>query len=119
MKKTLFKSLKVQNFKNHENLEIEFSPGETAISGGNGEGKSGIAESVTWLLFGTETMGGKFDPTPINGEGHPKVEMLLNVDGADLLLGKELIKTAKYFINEIPEKATKFDEVVAGCFDKN
>lgn len=117
--KTIFKKILIQNFKNHENVEIEFGDRETAITGENGEGKTGIGESITWILYGVDMMGAKFDPTPVNGEGRTKVELLLNVDGRDLLLGKELANSAKYFINEIPEKATKFDGVVAGLFDKN
>lgn len=120
MKKVIFKRLVATSFKNHKELTIEF--GEiTNIYGKNGAGKSGIAESITWLLYNVDTNNSKFDPTPIiktEETPFPKVELFLNVDGKDLLLTKELLKSAKYFINEIPKKATEYDSLVADLFDK-
>ena len=120
MKKVIFKQLKVTSFKNHEELTINF--GEiTNLTAANGKGKTGIGESITWLLYNVDMNNTKFDPTPIiktEETPFPEVELFLNVDGKDLLLSKELQKTAKYFINEIPKKATEFDSLVADLFDK-
>jgi DNA repair exonuclease SbcCD ATPase subunit len=122
-----FKKLNMEHFKNHEAFAVEFGA-KTAISGRNGAGKSSTGESVTWLLFGVDMMGGsKFDPTPLTAtkEDITKVELLLEVeregqDPFELLLGKQLVKgKAKYFVNEVPEKAGRFDEVVSELFDKN
>lgn len=120
MKKVIFKQLKVISFKNHQELTINF--GEiTNITAANGKGKTGISEMITWLLYNVDMNNTKLDPTPIIRDEEtpfPKVELLLNIDGKDLLLTKELQKTAKYFINEIPKKATEFDSLVAELFEK-
>ena len=120
MKKVIFKKLRLTSFKNHQKLTIDF--GEiTSITAANGKGKSSISESITWLLYNVDMNNTKLDPTPIVMEEEtpfPKVELLLNIDGKDLLLTKELQKTAKYFINEIPKKATEFDSLVAELFEK-
>ncbi|PEJ56163.1 hypothetical protein CN692_18730, partial [Bacillus sp. AFS002410] len=47
------------------------------------------------------------------------VLLVLNVDGKEFQLAKTQKKTAKYFINEVPEKATKFNELVSELFDKD
>ncbi|PEJ46936.1 hypothetical protein CN692_25470, partial [Bacillus sp. AFS002410] len=47
------------------------------------------------------------------------VLLVLNVDGKEFQLAKSQKKTAKYFINEVPEKATKFNELVSELFDKD
>lgn len=120
MKKVIFKGLELTSFKNHQKLAIDF--GEiTSITAANGKGKSSISESITWLFYNVDMNNAKLDPTPIDtGEEtpFPKVELLLNVDGKNLLLSKELHKSAKYFINEIPKKATEFDSLVAELFNK-
>jgi DNA repair exonuclease SbcCD ATPase subunit len=114
-----FKKLTLANFKNHAALEIEFGD-ITNIQGRNGAGKSSIGNAVTWLLYGTDIMGNKLEPKPI-GETNveTKVELLLQVDDKQILLGRSQKKTAKYYINEVPEKATKFNELVSSLFDKD
>jgi DNA repair exonuclease SbcCD ATPase subunit len=115
----VFKKLKIANFKNHTALEIEFGD-ITNINGRNGAGKSSIGDAITWLLYGTDIMGNKLEPKPIGeDDAETKVELLLQVDDKQILLGRSQKKTAKYYINEVPEKATKFNEIVASLFDKN
>ncbi|WP_121603806.1 AAA family ATPase [Virgibacillus sp. Bac332] len=115
-----FKSLKLQNFKSHQDLEVKFAD-LTKITGDNAKGKSTIPQAITWLLYGTDALGSKLDPTPITYEAdQTMVSLLLNVDGKDLLLGRELVKgKAKYYINEVPSKATEFNEVLTEMFDKD
>lgn len=116
-----FNSLSVVNFKNHKTLDVKFSE-ITNICGRNGDGKSSIAEAITWCLYGNDPMGTKLDPTPIAEETPEgvKVELLLSVDGVQTFIGRALVKgKAKYFINEVPEKATKYSEFVESLFNKN
>jgi hypothetical protein len=114
-----FKKLTLANFKNHAALEIEFGD-ITNINGRNGAGKSSIGDAITWLLYGTDIMGNKLEPKPIGkDDAETKVELLLQVDDKQILLGRSQKKTAKYYINEVPEKATKFNELVASLFDKD
>lgn len=120
MVQIIFKSLKLHNFKSHRDLSVEFGD-LTEITGDNAKGKSSILESISWLLYGTDTLGSKLDPTPIGYEfDEVKVELLFTVDDKDILLGRGLVKgKAKYWINEVPSKATEFNELVESLFDKD
>jgi DNA repair exonuclease SbcCD ATPase subunit len=116
-----FVSLAILNFKNHTTLDVKFGD-ITNIDGRNGAGKSSIAEAISWCLYGFNPMGTKIDPTPIAEETHEevKVELLISVDGVQTLIGRSLVKgKAQYYINEVPEKATKFSQFVESLFDKN
>lgn len=119
-----FNQLTMQGFKNHDSLTVLFSD-VTEIEGRNGEGKSSVGDAVTWLLYGVDMNGNKLEPTPIGTNEDTKVELLLTVDDKKILLCRSLEKnrndklTAKFYVNEVPEKATKFDEVVSALFDKH
>ncbi|TPE68001.1 AAA family ATPase [Halalkalibacterium halodurans] len=108
-----FKELSLKNFKSHRDLAVEFGD-LTKISGDNAKGKSSIIESIAWLLYGNDTTGSKLDPTPVTYDApETLVSLLLTIDGTDVLLGRELKKgKAKYYINEVPSKATEFNEIV-------
>jgi DNA repair exonuclease SbcCD ATPase subunit len=115
-----FISLKLQNFKNHQDLTVNF--GEmTEITGDNGKGKSSTFEAVTWLLYSNDTMGCKMDPTPITYVADETlVQLLLSVDGKQYLLGRGSKNgKAEYYINDVPSKATAFNEFVEQLFDKD
>ena len=116
--KISFKELRITNFKNHENLNVEF--GEiTTISGPNGAGKSSIGEAITWVLYGIDPYGTKNEPKPIgNEDAETKVELLIQVDDKDILISKAQKKATKYFINEVPKKAKEFESFIDELFDK-
>ncbi|MEH7249191.1 AAA family ATPase [Neobacillus niacini] len=114
-----FENLKIINFKSHRDLVVNF--GElTKITGDNARGKSSIPEAVTFTVYGTDVFGGKLDPTPITyAADETLVQLLLSVDGKQLLLGRGLKKgKASYYINEVPSKATEFNEIRDQLFDK-
>lgn len=115
-----FKELILKNFKSHQALTVNFGE-RTDILGDNAQGKSSLGESISWLLYGTDVLGSKLDPTPVTYEADETLAtLLLNVDGKDLLLGRELKKgKVKYFINEVPSKATEFSEILDQLFDKD
>ncbi|MGE7191791.1 AAA family ATPase [Lysinibacillus fusiformis] len=113
------KELELKNFKGHKSLKCEFSE-VVKISGKNGEGKSSIGESITWNLFGTDTMGNTLDPTPIfEFDGELSVSVLVEVEGKVIQL-KRAIENGKYtfYINEIPKKATEYKAFVESLFSK-
>ncbi|MEH7157501.1 AAA family ATPase [Neobacillus drentensis] len=114
-----FITLNLQNYKSHRNLEVKFGD-LTKISGENAKGKSSIPESISWLLYNTDTFGSKLDPTPLTYEvDETLVQLLLSADGKQLLLGRGLKKgKAQYYINEVPSKAGEFNEIVAQLFEK-
>ncbi len=117
--KITFKQLILKNFKSHHDLQVNF--GEvTQITGDNAQGKSSIGEAITFLFYGTDPFGSKLDPTPITYESDETlVSLLLNIDGKNLLLGRGLKKgKAKYYINEVPSKATEYNELIEKMFDK-
>lgn len=115
-----FLQLNLQNFKSHEELEVKFGD-LTKIFADNAKGKSSIGEAITWLLYGTDAVGSKLDPTPITYEADETIVTLqLNVDGREMLLGRGLKKgKAQYYINEVPSKAGEFNEITDQLFDKD
>ncbi|OIK13559.1 ATPase [Bacillus sp. MUM 116] len=115
-----FLNLKLQNFKSHRDLDIEFGD-LTKITADNAKGKSSTLESVSWLLYSTDVFGSKCDPTPITyAADETLVQLLLSVDGKQLLLGRGLKKgKAQYYINEVPSKAKEFEEIRDQLFDKD
>jgi DNA repair exonuclease SbcCD ATPase subunit len=115
-----FRSLKLQNFKNHQDLTVNF--GEmTEITGDNGKGKSSVGEAVTWILYSNDTLGSKMDPTPLTYVADETlVQLLLEVNGKSVLLGRGQKKgKAEFYINDVPQKATEFNDLVSQLFDKD
>ncbi len=47
----LIKRVEIKNIKNHEERELNFDAGITAICGPNGAGKTTIIEAIAWVLF--------------------------------------------------------------------
>ncbi|AOH53326.1 ATPase [Peribacillus muralis] len=116
----IFKTLILNNFKSHRDITVNFGE-RTDITGDNAEGKSTICEAPTYVLYGTDALGSKLDPTPITYEAEEiKVSLLLEVDGKELMLGRSLKKNKTiYYVNEVPSKAGEFNEVVEKLFDKD
>lgn len=115
-----FKELSLQNFKSHQELTVNFGE-RTVVTGDNGKGKSSIGEAITFLLYGTDLLGSKLDPTPDTYEADATVvHLLLDVDGKELKLGREIINNRnKYILNDVPSKATEFNQTVEQLFDKD
>jgi hypothetical protein len=114
-----FITLTLQNFKSHRDLTVNFGE-ETKITGDNAKGKSTIPESISWLLYNTDVLGSKLDPTPITyAADETMVSLLLSVDGKQVLLGRGLNKgKTQYYVNEVPSKAGEFNEILEKLFDK-
>lgn len=115
-----FNQLNLQNFKSHKDLEVKFGD-LTKILADNAKGKSSIGEAITFLLYGNDLMGSKLDPSPITYKAdNTLVTLLLSVNDGELLLGREIAKGRnKFYVNEVPSKATEFNEVVEKLFDKD
>jgi DNA repair exonuclease SbcCD ATPase subunit len=118
--KIQFKELKLINFKSHSDILVSFGE-RTDITGDNREGKSTIPQSITWLLYNTDTFGSKLDPTPITyASDETKVSLLLDVDGKQVLIERVLKKSkSQCYVNEVPTAATKFNNFVNELFDKD
>ncbi len=53
--------IKLVNFRQHAETEIEFGPGITAIVGPNGAGKSTLLEAIAWAFYGNAAARGSRD----------------------------------------------------------
>src|SRR2546422_292305 len=48
--------LRLVNFRQHADTELEFGPGITGIIGPNGSGKTSILEALAWALYGVQAV---------------------------------------------------------------
>lgn len=76
-------SLKLKNYRQHEESLIEFPDGLIGIIGLNGAGKSSLIESIAWTLFGnlaarTDKEGIKRTSAPLNSSVETSLEIELN-----------------------------------------
>src|SRR5258707_4114225 len=53
--------LRLVNFRQHADTELEFGPGITGIIGPNGSGKTTILEAIAWALYGVQAARGDKD----------------------------------------------------------
>lgn len=84
------KKMKILNFKGIRELEADFSPGTTNISGTNGAGKTSIFDAFTWVMFGKDSHGAKdFELKPLDKDNNviprleTSVEAILEADGKE------------------------------------
>src|SRR5690348_1962585 len=50
--------LRLQNFRQHADTEIDFGDGITGIIGANGSGKTTLLEAIAWAIYGTQAVRG-------------------------------------------------------------
>lgn len=60
-------SMRLQNFRQHEDTTIAFEPGLTGIIGANGSGKTTILEGIAWALYGNAAARGTRDSIRFTG----------------------------------------------------
>src|SRR2546426_11921374 len=53
--------LRLVNFRQHADTELEFGPGITGIIGPNGSGKTSFLEAIAWALYGVQAVRGDKD----------------------------------------------------------
>ncbi|MBE5961491.1 MAG: DNA replication/repair protein RecF [Lachnospiraceae bacterium] len=88
----IVKSLELSNFRNYENLSIEFSKGANILYGDNAQGKTNILEGV-YLCATTKSHRGSKDREVImleKEESH--LRMIINRDGIDRRIDMHLKK---------------------------
>lgn len=101
--------IKIKNFRNHKNLEIEFSPRITTIVGANRSGKSTILRALSWVAT-NRPLGNSFIK-----HGKSKSTVSLFIDGKKIVRsrGKNTnlykVDDTKYeaFSNDVPSEVTK------------
>ena len=88
-------SLKLVNFRQHADTEIDFSSGLTGIIGPNGAGKTTILEAIAWALYGNAAIRGNRDSIRFMGAGaRAPVEVQL-----DFELGSHRYKVVRGLTN--------------------
>ena len=127
MKKIIIKKLRLLNFCGIRDAEYEFSEKLTIVSGGNGKGKSTIANSIMYVLFGTDMAGNSLDIKTFD-KNHEiikeiphEAELTLLVDGDQIVLkrtltdswkGSKCMNTYKYYVDGDVTTAGDFKKVV-------
>ena len=71
--------LRLANFRQHENTEIEFGPGLTGIIGPNGSGKTMLLEAIAWAMYGMPAARGSRETLRRRG-AQPKARVEVEVD---------------------------------------
>ena len=70
--------LRLVNFRQHADTELEFGPGITGIIGPNGSGKTTILEAIAWAVYGVQAVRGDKDSIRrLGAKGRAGVEVEL------------------------------------------
>lgn len=131
-------SLSIRHFKGIRNLDISFTD-RTIISGDNGTGKTTVADSIIWLLFGKNTADEKdFNIKPLGYELHPEctdVTGVFDADGLHMKFTRQLKEkwtkkkgsetaeftgnVSEYYYNDVPVSATDFKAKIDGIISED
>ncbi len=115
------KSLKLENFRQHEDSYLEFSDGITIINGVNGSGKSTILEAITWAIYGTEAARGNKDTIKFN-RAKPRtkvlVELVFEIDKDTFKVLRYLDKAEVYLGDNPAPVVTSQQEVTKYLIEK-
>jgi exonuclease SbcC len=70
--------VRLVNFRQHAETDLEFGPGLTGIFGPNGAGKSTILEAIAWAIYGAQALRGDKDSVRrLGAKGRAPVEVTL------------------------------------------
>lgn len=145
MKNIRISRLRLENFKCHSTLELDFGCEDRSIYGDNATGKTSIYDGLSWLLFGKDSAGNgekSIDLKPLGADGQVKdheaitaVEAVLTCDGEEITLKRTLREiwssrrgcqemvydgnTSDYFVNGVPCKKNAYDKAVGEIVDEN
>ena len=127
MKKIIFKSLSLLNFKGIRNVHVSFGENLTVISGRNAAGKTSIADAIMWVLFDVGYDGNKLEPKTFD-KNHEiikeiphEAELTMLVDGDQIVLkrslsdswkGDKCTNTYKYYVDGDVTTAGDFKKIV-------
>ena len=130
--------LRLENFKCHRSLTLDFMGGNASIYGDNATGKTSVYDALTWLLFGKDSSGNgekNIEIKPLDASGEVRdhdaiteVEAALQVNGEEVTLRRtyqevwttrrgssEAIysgNTSEYYIDGVPCKKNAFQDRV-------
>lgn len=138
------KRLHLENFKCHKQLDIALDGRNTSIYGDNATGKTSVYDSLTWLLFGKDSLGNgekNIDIKPLNADGQvadhqavTEVEAVFLVDGEEVSLKRTYRElwttrrgssessyegnTSEYYVDGVPCKLNAYKARVAEMVDE-
>ena len=127
--------LRLENFKCHRNLELDFGGQNVAIYGDNAAGKTSVYDALTWLLFGKDSAGNgekNIEVKPLDAAGAVADHNAITAVEAALLVAEEPVTlrrtyrevwstkrgssvetfdghTSEYYIDGVPCKKNAFD----------
>ena len=139
MKHITIQRLRLENFKCHRLLELEFDGKSAALYGDNAAGKTSVYDGLCWLLFGKDGRGNgekNIDIKPLLADGQvadhkavTQAEAELSVDGTTVTLRRCLRErwtarrgstqevfdgnVSEYYIDGVPMQKNEYDRRVA------
>lgn len=137
MKTILFRTLSLENFKGTRRATYVFSDHRiTVVCGRNGAGKSTIADSIFWVLFGTDHVGNsKFGLKTRDANGDEirelphSVELTLTVDGDEMTFRRTLSEQVRrdgsvsntygYYVNGDVVTAGEYKKAISAVCDEH
>ncbi len=111
----IIKSLELSDFRNYENLKIEFSSGTNILYGDNAQGKTNILEAI-YMAATTKSHKGSKDKEIISfgkEEGH--IRTIIERDGAEYKVDMHLRKNKSKGIAIDGQKIRKASDLVGRC----
>ena len=127
MKKIIFKSISLLNFKGIIEQHVDFGENLTIISGRNAAGKTSIADAIMWVLFDVGYDGNKLEPKTFD-KNHEiikeiphEAELTMLVDGDQIVFkrtitdswkGSKCMNTYKYYVDGDVTTAGDFKKIV-------
>ncbi|MHC6178272.1 DNA replication/repair protein RecF [Clostridium sp. JNZ X4-2] len=110
------KYLKLRNFRNYKNLDIEFSKGVNIFTGDNAQGKTNLLESIYYCSIGKSPRTNK-DKELINWEGKETyIEAYIEKKSLDKNIEIKIFKEGKKGININSIKVNKLSQLM-GVFN--
>jgi len=98
--------VKLENFRNYENQEIEFDKNVNIIYGDNAQGKTNILESIFICSLGKSFRTNKEKELINKEKDYTKIEMTSSKEDRDIKINFEINEKKKFSINGIPAKRT-------------
>lgn len=144
MQNIRIQALRLENFKCHKYLNLDFQGRSASLYGDNAAGKTSVYDALTWLLFGKDSLGNgekNMEVKPLGLDGQVAdhqavtvVEATLLVNGEPVTLRRTLQEvwsakrgsrqetfdgnTSEYYVDGVPCKLYAFKEKIRELVDE-
>ena len=117
------KSVKLKNFRNYTEADVEFLPGINLISGANGQGKTNLVEAIMLCALSKSPRTSRDEDMQKENQDFTQVEVRLERKFGEMTVGCSLDgdQGKKFYINsnEIKKVSELFGNLVAVYFSPN